>query len=210
MFDDEGVCKLARIAQHRLKTEYFGDKDGEARLAEIVSVMKQEGKGKEYDCIIGVSGGVDSTYIAYLVKKLGLRALAVHLDNGWDTELAQSNIERAITRLGLDLFTYVVDWEEIKDLQRAFFQASLLDVENITDHAINAVLYTQAAQRNIRYIVPGSNVATESIMPTAFSYDQRDLRNLLAVHRRFGSQAAKILSNVEPGTPALLHICQAD
>ncbi len=185
-YDDQGVSRLARLAQHRLQTEYFGKTDGRQRLEAIVARMKKEGAGKDYDCIIGVSGGVDSTYIAYLIKELGLRALAVHLDNGWDTELAQANIERTVSKLGIDLSTYVVDWAEIRDLQRAYFRASLLDIEVITDHAINAVLFREAAKRNIRFIVPGSNVTTESIMPTTYAYDQRDLRNLLAVHRRFG------------------------
>jgi N-acetyl sugar amidotransferase len=191
VYDEQGVCLVARQAQHRLQTEYFGDKDGEQRLATIVDDIKQEGRGKEYDCIIGVSGGVDSTYIAWMIKEFGLRALAVHLDNGWDTELAQANIERTINKLGIDLFTYVVDWEEIRDLQRSLFKASLIDIEMVTDHAINAVLFGQAAKRNVRYIIPGSNITTESLMPAYYAYDQRDLRNLLAVHRRFGTRRLK-------------------
>lgn len=197
-YDQEGVSYLARHAQHRLQTEYFGDKDGEQRLAVIVDRIKQEGRGKDYDCIIGVSGGVDSTYIAYLVKQLGLRALAVHLDNGWDMELAQSNIERTVSRLGLDLFTYVVDWKEIRDLQRSLFRASLLDIEVVTDHAINAVLFRQAAKFGVRYIIPGSNVTTESIMPTSYNYDQRDLRNLLAVHSLYGEEKLKTYPTLHP------------
>lgn len=188
-FDIEGVSRLARLAEHRLKTEYFGySEDGLRRLQPLIAQMKEEGKDKEYDCIIGVSGGVDSTYIAYLVKQFGLRALAVHLDNGWDTELAQANIEATVGKLGIDLYTHVVDWNEIKDLQRSYFKASLMDIEVVTDHAINALLFREAAKRDIRFIVPGSNVTTESIMPSAYSYDQRDLKNLLAVHGRFGTR----------------------
>jgi N-acetyl sugar amidotransferase len=191
-FDSEGVCRLARLAQHRLKTEYFGyTEEGKHRLQLIIDLMKEEGKGKDYDCIIGVSGGVDSTYIAYLVKQYGLRALAVHLDNGWDTELAQANIEATVGKLGIDLYTHVVDWNEIKDLQRSYFEASVMDVEVVTDHAINALLFGEAAKRGIRFIVPGSNVTTESIMPPAYSYDQRDLKNLLALHGRFGKRKLK-------------------
>ncbi|MDF3076051.1 MAG: wbpG, partial [Alphaproteobacteria bacterium] len=191
-YDSEGVCRLARLAQHRLKTEYFGyAPEGMARLQPLIDQMKAEGKGKEYDCIIGVSGGVDSTYSAYLIKQFGLRALAVHLDNGWDTELAQANIEATVGKLGIDLYTHVVDWNEIKDLQRSYFEAGVMDVEVVTDHAINALLFTEAAKRGIRFIVPGSNVTTESIMPPAYSYDQRDLKNLKALHRRFGKRKLK-------------------
>lgn len=191
-FDETGVSRLARLAQHRLKTEYFGyTSDGMRRLDAIIAQMKEEGRGKEYDCIIGVSGGVDSTYIAYLTKQFGLRALAVHLDNGWDTELAQANIEATVGKLGIDLYTHVVDWNEIKDLQRAYFEASVMDVEVVTDHAINALLFSEAAKRGIRFIIPGSNVTTESIMPSSYSYDQRDLKNLLAIHDRFGKRMLK-------------------
>lgn len=191
-YDSEGVCRLARLAEHRLRTEYFGyTPEGMARLQPLIDQMKEEGKGKEYDCIIGVSGGVDSTYIAYLIKQFGLRALAVHLDNGWDTELAQANIEATVGKLGIDLYTHVVDWNEIKDLQRSYFEAGVMDVEVVTDHAINALLFGEAAKRGIRFIIPGSNVTTESIMPPAYSYDQRDLKNLKALHRRFGKRKLK-------------------
>ena len=132
--------------------------------------------GREYDCVLGLSGGVDSSYAALRAVELGLRPLAVHLDNGWNDELAVSNIEKLLEKLNLDLTTIVVDWEEIKDLQRAFFRASVANIEVITDHAIFATLYRECEQRTIRYIVNGSNQATECISTRAFGYDARDSR----------------------------------
>lgn len=186
-FDANGVCQYVHAARRRLRDETFAGRDGAERLARIVASAKEDGRGKPYDCLIGLSGGVDSTYVALRVRELGLRPLAVHLDNGWNSNLAVSNMERTLRTLDIDLFTHVVNWEEIKDLQRAFFRASLANVEAITDHAITAVLLQQAAARNLRFIFTGSNVATESIMPDAWGYDMRDARHILGVHRRFGA-----------------------
>jgi N-acetyl sugar amidotransferase len=135
-----------------------------------------------------VSGGVDSTYVAYLVKQLGLRALAVHFDNGWNSELAVKNIEHVLNKLGIDLFTYVVDWPEFRDLQVAFLKASTPDGEIPTDHAIFALLWRQASRRGIRYIISGMNFATESISIPDWAYGHSDWRYIKDVHRRFGTQ----------------------
>jgi tRNA(Ile)-lysidine synthase TilS/MesJ len=126
--------------------------------------MKAKARDAEYDCIIGVSGGVDSTMVAYLAKKkLGLRPLAVHLDNGWNSELAVNNVERALKMLDIDLYTYVLDWEEFRDLQLSFLKASVTNCEIPTDHAINALLYRIASEKKISYILSGSNVLSEGI-----------------------------------------------
>lgn len=185
-FDEEGVCNFARHSQWRLKNEIFTGDEGKAKLAGWVDQMKAGGRGKDYDCVIGVSGGVDSSIVAVRVAELGLRPLAVHLDNGWNTDTAVSNIERVIKPLGIDLITHVVDWAEIRDLQRSYIEASLLDLECVSDHAINTLVYRTAHKMGVRYVLHGGNVATESTMPPAWSYDKRDGTNLRAIHRKFG------------------------
>lgn len=187
-FDSEGVCNFARYAEWRLQNERFAGDERDRRLENLVLAIKRAGKNREYDCLIGLSGGVDSSFVAAKVVELGLRPLAVHLDNGWNTDLAVSNIERIITKLGIDLVTHVVDWEEIKDLQRSYFAASVIDIECVSDHAINSILFREANRRGIRFLLHGGNVATESILPSAWGYDKRDGKNLLAIHRKFGER----------------------
>jgi len=160
---------------------------GQQAVTRLVAAMKDAGRNSDYDCLIGVSGGVDSTYVAYLVKQLGLRPLAVHFDNGWNSELAVSNIEKVLKRLNIDLFTYVVDWEEFRDLQLSFLQASTPDGEIPTDHAIFATLWREAAARGIKYIVSGMNFATEAVSVPDWSYGHSDWRYIRAVHKRFGT-----------------------
>jgi N-acetyl sugar amidotransferase len=185
--DSEGICNHCRRYESEVAKRTLGGTAGATALAELVDRMKAAGRGREYDCIIGVSGGVDSTYVAYLVKQLGLRALAVHFDNGWNSELAVSNIERVLKRLDIDLYTYVVDWEEFRDLQMAFLRASTPDGEIPTDHGIFALLWKEAARRGIRYIVSGMNFRTESISVPDWSYGHSDWRYISAVHRQFGT-----------------------
>jgi N-acetyl sugar amidotransferase len=198
VFYGEEGCSHCMAAKARLAREYMPDARGQAMLASMVEKIKKAGEGKPYDCVMGLSGGVDSSYVALRAKELGLRPLAVHLDNGWNSELAVKNIENIVVKLGIDLHTHVVDWQEIKDLQRAYFSVPLMDIEVITDHAIFAVLYHQAAKHGIKYILSGSNVATESIMPRAWNYDQRDLKNLRAVHKRFGTRPLKTYPTLSP------------
>ncbi|MFP6686244.1 MAG: N-acetyl sugar amidotransferase [Polyangiaceae bacterium] len=187
-FDDEGRCNLCRDAELKLTTDLFPGEEGERVLESVVDQIKEEGRGREYDCVLGVSGGVDSTYCAYRAIQLGLRPLAVHLDNGWNSELAVNNIEMTIRTLDIDLVTVVVEWEDIRDLQRSFLRASLPDVEVVSDHAICATLYREAAKRSVRYIIAGNNVSGESLMPLHWGYDQRDGRHVRAIHRRFGER----------------------
>jgi N-acetyl sugar amidotransferase len=149
--------------------------------------MKAAGRGSEYDCLIGVSGGVDSTYTAYVVRQMGLRPLAVHFDNGWNSELATSNIERTLRKLNIDLYTFVVDWPEFRDLQLAFLRASTPDGEVPTDHAINALMWKEAARRGIRFVISGLNFATESVTVPHWAYGHIDWRYIKDVHRRFGT-----------------------
>jgi N-acetyl sugar amidotransferase len=190
-FTEEGLCQHCQrydelVSARRLKGEH-----GRQALQKLVGQIQAAGRGKEYDCIIGVSGGVDSTYVAWLVKHHGLRPLAVHFDNGWNSELATKNIERVLHNIGIDLYTYVVDWEEFRDLQRAFLEASTPDGEIPTDHAISALLWSEATKRGIKYIISGMNFATESISVPDWSYGHSDWRYIRDVHRRFGRAELK-------------------
>lgn len=191
-FDPQGVCNYCRAAEGRLSRELYLDPVHAGKLEGLIADIKRDGAGKPYDCIIGVSGGVDSSYVAYLVKrKYGLRPLAVHFDNGWNSELAVQNIERLLKELDIDLYTDVVDWDEFKDLQLSFLKASVANCEIPTDHAIVALMYGMAAKQGIRYIISGGNLATESIMPDVWMHDAKDLRFLKAIHRRFGTRHIK-------------------
>lgn len=186
-FDENGVCNHCRQYDRLVKTHVFMGEEGERKLAELVERIKKRGKNQQHDCIIGLSGGVDSTYVAYLVTKLGLRPLAVTLDNGWDSEIAKNNIKNIVRKLDLDLCSHVIDWEEIKDLQLAYLRASVVNIEVPTDHAIIAILYRLADQRGIKYILSGNNVATEGILPKGWVYSWNDLVNLRDIHGKHGS-----------------------
>ncbi len=188
VFDEEGVCKYCHEYDRLVRKSVFAGKDGEQRLQKLVSEIKKKGKNKEYDCIIGVSGGVDSSFVAYKTKKLGLRPLAVHLDNGWDSELAVKNIERILNKLNIELYTYVIDWEEFKSLQLAFLRASVVDIEMLTDHAIIAVLFKAARENKVKYIIGGSNFVTEALMPTAWTFAKWDIRNIKSINKKFGNK----------------------
>ena len=186
-FDSLGICNHCRRYDELITTRTLGGAAGKTALDQIVGRMRRAGRGREYDCIVGVSGGVDSTYVAYLVKQLGLRPLAIHFDNGWDSELAIKNIERVLRVLDIDLHTHVVDWHEFRDLQLAFLRASTPDGEIPTDHGIFATLWTEAAKRGIRYIVSGMNFATEAVSVPDWSYGHQDWRYIRDVHRIFGT-----------------------
>ena len=150
-FDEKGECTFCKIHDD-LEKKYPLDDVAPLRLQLLVDTIKKEGKGKKYDCIVGVSGGRDSTYTLYNAVKLGLRPLAVHFDNGWNSEIAVQNIKNATNILGIDLHTHVADWEEFKDLQRSFLFASVPDAEVPTDWVIFSVLFAEAAQYNVKYI----------------------------------------------------------
>lgn len=192
-FDEDGVSSHALRFDESLATDVGRAQRGErlGELDELVAQIKKAGEGKPYDCVIGISGGVDSSYLALQAVKLGLRPLAVHFDSGWNSELAADNIHNLVTRLDLDLYTHVVDWREMKDLQLSFFKASVANADTPTDHAFSWVAYSQAAKYGIKYILSGANFASESILPSAWGYDAGDARHLLAVQKRFGSVALK-------------------
>lgn len=185
-FDAQGVCNHCHRFDALAVKRLIPLDERPPRLAALVDKIKRDGRRKDYDCIIGVSGGVDSTYVAYLTRKLGLRPLAVHFDNGWNSELAVANIEKTLKTLNIDLFTFVVDWPEFRDLQLSFLRASTPDGEVPTDHAIVALLYQTAVKHGVKHILLGVNVNSEAIMPIKWGYGYSDFRYISAVHRIFG------------------------
>jgi len=191
VFDENGVCNHCHTYD-RMVREYVVDGDeGLLQLEKLAERIRNEGRSKQYDCVIGVSGGVDSTYVAYRVKQLGLRPLAVHLDNGWDSELAVKNIEETLKRLNIDLYTEVLDWEEFKDLQVSFLKASTPDSEIPTDHAIVAILSNMAEKIGVKYIIIGNNVRTETHLPRSWSQGHFDWKYINSLQNRFGSRPLK-------------------
>ena len=203
VFDENNHCNHCTAALARMNEQLLPPTERDAALMDLVSTIKTEGRHKEYDCIIGVSGGCDSTTTAYMVKQLGLRPLAVHFDNGWDSELAVDNITRTLTSLQVDLFTYVVDWEEFRDLQLSFIRSSVANAEAPTDHGITALLFRTARKHRVRFILSGSNLVTEAIMPHAWSHFNQDLRLLKALHRRFGTVTLRTMPTI--GIPSYMY-----
>lgn len=184
--DAAGVCNHCHRYDELKSTRIVSGDRGRALLEVMVDRMRREGRGRDYDCVIGVSGGVDSTYVASLVRQFGLRPLAVHLDNGWNSELAVANIERVLRKLNIDLMTHVIDWEEFRDLQVAFLKASTPDGEIPSDHAIFALLWRTAAKFGVRTIISGMNYHTEAYNIPDWSYGHSDWTYVRDVHRRFG------------------------
>lgn len=201
-FDSDGICNHYHSASQRLRDELLDGNSGREQLFKVAEKIKREGHGKPYDCILGVSGGADSSYVAVLARELGLRPLAVHLDNGWNTDTAVSNIEALLQFCDMDLYTHVVNWEEFRDIQRSLFRASLANIEVATDHAIFALLYQIGARYGIRHILTGSNLETETIMPDSWGYDARDARHIRSVKRLFGDPNIKMTTypRLEPWT----------
>ena len=211
-FNNEGICSHCQAYSHI--AQYYENNDKiEGIRDRIIKKIRKDGHSKDYDCIIGVSGGVDSSYLAYIVKKLGLRPLAVHLDNGWDSELAVNNIEKLLKKLEIDLYTYVLDWEEFRDLQLAFLKSSTPDSEIPTDHAIVALLYNLARENDIKYIIIGTNYKTESHLPRSWSQGHGDWVYINGIHKKFGKMELTtfphyspyvFLKNIAFGKPAFI------
>lgn len=185
-FDKNGVCNHYWQYQEQVKKYLIRGDAGLVRLKQTAERISKIGKGCRYDCILGLSGGVDSTYLCLLAKQYGLRPLIVHFDNGWNSELAVNNIENTVKRLQFDLHTHVCDWEEFRDLQRSYFKANVVDIEVLTDHGFMAALYQQARKHRIKFVLAGMNVVTEAILPDNWIFPKGDLTNILNIHRRFG------------------------
>ncbi len=184
-FDENGVCTLCHI-HDEMEATYAPSDSTTQELKLLIEKIKRDGKHKKYDCVVGVSGGRDSTYTLYSVVKLGLRPLAVHFDNGWNTESAIQNIKNACNILGVDLHTHVADWEEFKDIQRAFLQASVPDAEAPNDWVITSVLFKEATREGLKYIIHGHSFRTEGTTPPTWTY--MDGRYVNHIQKRFGSK----------------------
>jgi N-acetyl sugar amidotransferase len=190
-FDENGYCNHCNDYFEKTSKLSYTGKDSDKKLAELINKIKDSGKNQKHDCVIGISGGVDSIYTAYLAKELGLRPLCVHMDNGWNSMLAVNNIEKILKKLDLNLQTYVLDWQEFKDLQLSFLKASVPEAETPTDIAIPAILHQVAAQNKIKYIFSGGNYATEGILPKSWHYDAKDIKYLHSIHKKFGTKKLK-------------------
>jgi len=186
VFDENGICNNCKDYFEKDNKIVFKGEEGRNKFQEIAEKIKIDGKTNRYDCIVGVSGGTDSSYVAYLAKKSDLRVLLVHIDNGWNSEISEKNIQNIVEKTGFDYCKYEVDWEEFRDLQIAYLKASVMDIEVITDHAIKAAIYDIASKNGIKFILSGSNIATEGIMPKSWVHTKEDLRNLEAIHKRYG------------------------
>ncbi len=192
-FDEKGVCDHCRNYYDNILPHWHTGEKGRAMIEAIAEKIRKEGEGKDFDCIMGMSGGVDSSYLAYVAKEeLGLRPLVLHVDGGWNQQLAVNNIEQLLDRLGLDLYTEVIDWEEMRDLQLAFFRAGVPHIDWPQDHAIFATLYNFADKNRIKYILTGANYSTECIKnPMEWTYMGSDLVQLRDIHDRFGERPLK-------------------
>jgi len=191
VFDMNGISNHYHDYQKIAAQSLLSEPQRTKKLNQIISKIKTAGKNKKYDCLIGLSGGVDSTYVAYMVKQYGLRPLAVHLDNGWDSELAVHNVNNIVKILDIDLYTLVVNWEEFKDIQLSYLKASVVDIEVVSDHAIFATMYKLAKERKIPYIISGTNIVTEYIMPGKWLYHKMDYKNLVDIHQQYGNVKLK-------------------
>lgn len=187
-FDADGVCNYCTeflIVRDRYVVPDRQQRERE--LMDFVEAIKVRGRGSRYDCIIGISGGVDSSWVLVKAVELGLRPLAVHMDNGWNAELAQNNIANLVRGLGVDLVTHVIEWREYRELMEAFFVADVIDVELLYDNAMLAVNFEQADRFSVKAILGGTNVATEGMrMPPGWNWFKYDKRNIRSISRRFG------------------------
>lgn len=190
VFDGRGYCNHCEALLPRPGARP-APRSRRAKLTSVVARMRRAGRGRAYDCILGVSGGIDSCYAAILLKRLGLRTLLVHVDNGWDGTAAVLNIRNTIDRLGFDYESVVLDWEVFRDLQLSFLRASVVEAETPTDIAIAGALHRVAARHRVRYIVSAGNRTTEGILPRSWHYDAKDTTYFRAVHRRFGTGSVR-------------------
>jgi N-acetyl sugar amidotransferase len=188
VFDDNGICNHCLEFEYKSKLNWFPNKEGSKRLKRIIDEIKLAGRGRDYDCIIGLSGGVDSSYLALKVSKWGLNPLVVHVDAGWNSELAVANIEKIVRHCNYDLHTHVVDWEDMRDLHLAYLKAGISNQDVPQDHIFFSSLYHFATDNNIRYIISGGNLATEGIFPTSWHGSAMDAINLKAIHKLYGER----------------------
>jgi N-acetyl sugar amidotransferase len=188
-FDAQGVCDHCRTFTSKVLPQWHTDERGERELRAMVESIKAAGRGKDFDCIIGMSGGIDSSYLLHVATEFGLRPLVFHVDAGWNSQEAVNNIEKLVDKLKLDLYTEVIDWQEMRDLQLAYFKSGVPHIDTPQDHAFFAMMYKFAEQHDIKHILTGANYSTECIRnPLEWMYYQSDSVQLRDIHRRFGTR----------------------
>jgi N-acetyl sugar amidotransferase len=192
-FDENGVCNFCKeMIERSGKIIFQSVDDKNINLRKLIDKIKTRGKNKHYDCIVGVSGGVDSSWVLVKAVEMGLRPLAVHMDNGWNTELANNNIENLVKELGVDLYTHVIDWEEYRELMECFFQADVVDVELLYDNAMFAVNYLVAAKYGLKYILGGMNATSEGLrIPEGWHWSKFDKKNIVSILGTFSKMKIK-------------------
>jgi len=193
--NSEGICNYC-VEYDTLNSTLDACKNNQNNLSELINKIKKASSGKKYDCIVGVSGGVDSSYTLLKTVDLGLNPLVVHYDNGWNSEFAVNNIRKLICRLDLDLYTYVSDWDEFREIQRSFLKASVMDIELISDLGILGSLYEIAKKHKIKYIITGHNDRTESHLPSHWYHWKIDWLNLRSIHKAFSKRKIKTLPHL--------------
>ncbi len=186
-FDEHGVCDHCEEFERRVKPNWHTDQLGRSQLASIIDQVRSSGRGNDFDCILGLSGGLDSSYMLHLlVKEFGLRPLVFHVDGGWNSDLAVNNINVLVEKLGLDLFTEVIDWEDMRDLQLAFFKSGISQIDIPQDHAFIATLYKFAERNKVAFIMNGGNIATECVRnPLEWLYYGTDMWLINDIRKRF-------------------------
>ncbi len=188
-FDQDGVCNYCKMIDGLAQEYKTGTAEGEATINEIIIGIKKDGKGKKYDCVIGVSGGTDSSYMVYWAIQKGLRPLAVHYDNTWNTSIATENIRKVLGKLKVDLYTHVCDNKEADDIFKAFFKAGVPEIEASTDLALSETLYRAAAKFKVKYVLEGHSFLAEGITPLGKNYF--DGRYIQAIHKKYGTMKMK-------------------
>lgn len=169
-FDNKGVCNHCKDFEAVINLPRYSKSDADNSLATLLNRIKRKGKNNKYDCLVGISGGVDSCYTAYLCKEWGLRPLLLHMDNGWNSDISVSNVKNMVNKLGFDYVSYVLDWKEFREIQLAFLKSSIVDLEMPTDLAIPASLYEVASKNNIKFLISGGNYSGEGILPLTWGY----------------------------------------
>ncbi|RPG61471.1 MAG: N-acetyl sugar amidotransferase [Flavobacteriaceae bacterium TMED238] len=205
-FDGNGICNYYHEYNNAIKlfNKQYHNKN-EILKNTFLKILKDTSKQK-YNCIIGMSGGVDSSYLCYLAKKYGLNPLVVHVDNGWNADIAQKNIEKVVNKLDLDLYTHVIDWEEFREMQVAYIKSSVVDIEVLSDHAINAILYKQARKWGIKHCLSGNNMQTEFILPRYWTFNKMDIDNIKDILKIFGKVHFNQLKTYPYISPEMLFI----
>jgi N-acetyl sugar amidotransferase len=187
VFDEQGVCNHCKDFEAVLKIPRFDKKNAEKNLSVMIAQIKERGKGRKYDCVMGISGGVDSCYAVYLCHSWGLRPLVMHMDNGWNSEIAVQNIKNLVDKLGIDYQSFVLDWNEFREIQLAFLKSSIVDLEMPTDLAIPSTWYLTAIRNNVKSIVSGGNYSSEGILPLTWGYHvKKDIKLYKHIVSKYG------------------------